>query len=786
MAKALKGITVEFDGNLTPLNKKIDESVKTIGSVGKELKEVNKLLKLDPTNTTLLTQKQELLKQAIAASSDKLGVLKQAQEQVNQLYQKGEIGEEKYREFAREIEKAEVEIKSYARQAEITEKNNKDLADSFSDAGKKVSELADKTKVASAASAGIITGSILIADKVDEGFDSVIMKTGVTGESAHNLRDIYDQIASETPHKFADIGNAIGEINTRLLFQGDQLRSATEDFLEYARVNNQDVETSVRLVSRAMGDASIPADEYKTVLDALTRAGQVSGAELTKLTDNIAKYGAPMRALGYDTNESIAMFAKWEATGVNTEIAMSGMKKAIASFSAEGKDAKEEINKVITEIEGMGNTAEAQSLAMEVFGQKTGSDLADAISSGKFSFQEYVDLIESSGGVLSDTYNELYGPMEEVEKTTNNFKIAATELGTELFESLVPAIDTVCGLLEDFTDWYGSLDPAIKTVITTVLLFIAVLTPILGVAGSVCAGISSLIGVLGLHKTATDISTASTGLLSGALNFLAANPAILVVAAIAGIIAVLVDLWNNSEEFRSALESFDQWIMNIFTTDWSKSFGIVGEIINVFFANFENIYEAIKKILSGIIDFVNGVFSGDWELAWKGISEIFGGIFDGLKALALAPINAIIGILNMLIDGVNWVIDGINQISFDAPEWLGGGHVGFDFANIDKIEYLAKGGLAYGPVKALIGEYAGAKNNPEVVAPLSKLKEMLDSEKKGDTYITMNLSVDVSSIKDIEDLIRIAKQVQQRTRMGGEFDNIYSSKEKDKRNFAIR
>ena len=69
-------------------------------------------------------------------------------------------------------------------------------------------------------------------------------------------------------------------------------------------------------------------------------------------------------------------------------------------------------------------------------------------------------------------------------------------------------------------------------------------------------------------------------------------------------------------------------------------------------------------------------------------------------------------------------------------------------------------------MKALIGEYAGAKNNPEVVAPLSKLKEMLDSGKKGDTYFNINLSVDISSIKDIEDLIRIAKQAQQRARMG--------------------
>lgn len=766
MAKTLKGITVEFDGNVTPLNKAIESSTKSFEKVNKELREVNKLLKLDPSNTTLLTQKQDLLKQAIASSSDKLGTLKEAQEQVNAMYQNKQIGEEHYREFTREIEKAETEIKSFSKQAEDTSKKNNDLANSFSEVGKKANELADKTKVASAASTAVIAGSIMIADKVDEGFDNVVMKTGQVGEAAQELRNIYDEIASETPHKFADIGNAIGEINTRLQFQGPQLKEATTDFLEYARVNNDDVTNSIRLVSRAMGDANIPVEEYKSVLNSLTKAGQISGAELSKLTDNIAKYGAPLRALGYDTNESIAMFAKWEATGVNTEIAMAGMKKAIASYAASGKDAKAEISNVIAEIESMGNTAESQSLAMEVFGQKAGADLADAISSGKFSFQEYTDQIVNSGDVVSSTYDEMFGPMEKVETATNNLQIAATDLGTDLFESLVPAIETISDLLKDFTQWYKDLDPTIKTVITTILFFTAVLSPIFAIVGSICGGISSLIGILGLHKVATDTSTASTGLLSGALKFLSANPAILVVAAIVGIIAVIVDLWNNCEEFRDALTKFDEWISNIFTTDWSKSFGIVGEVINVFFANFENIYSAIKKILGGIIDFVTGVFSGDWEKAWKGISDIFGGIFDGLVGLIMAPINGILGAINIVIDAINWMIDGVNKISIDIPDWLGGGHIGFDIENFEKLQYLAKGGLAYGPTKAVIGEYAGAKSNPEVVAPLSKLKEMLELDKKGDTYYTINMTVDVSKIKDIDDLIRMFKQAQQKGRMG--------------------
>lgn len=72
-------------------------------------------------------------------------------------------------------------------------------------------------------------------------------------------------------------------------------------------------------------------------------------------------------------------------------------------------------------------------------------------------------------------------------------------------------------------------------------------------------------------------------------------------------------------------------------------------------------------------------------------------------ALVKAPFNAIIAIINAVITGINWLIDKINKISFDFPDWLGGGHVGFDFDHLPKIEYLAKGGiLTQG--SAIVGE----------------------------------------------------------------------------------
>lgn len=164
----------------------------------------------------------------------------------------------------------------------------------------------------------------------------------------------------------------VGEINTRLDFTGEQLRAASVQFLKFAKVNGADVNTAVQLVTRAMGDAGISADRYGEILDALTVAGQKSGISIDTLAGNLAKYGAPMRALGIDTKNAIAMFAGWEKAGVNTEIAFSGMKKAISTWGASGKDSTVEFQKTLAAIKSAPSIASATSMAIDVFRSESG------------------------------------------------------------------------------------------------------------------------------------------------------------------------------------------------------------------------------------------------------------------------------------------------------------------------------------------------------------------------------------------------------------------------------
>ena len=117
-ASTIKGITIEIGGDTTKLDKALSGVNKQSRDLQKELKEVEKGLKLDPKNTELLAQKQTLLKEAVAATSEKLDVLKSAEAQVQKQFENGEVSEEQYRALQRESVKTEADLKNLKTAAE--------------------------------------------------------------------------------------------------------------------------------------------------------------------------------------------------------------------------------------------------------------------------------------------------------------------------------------------------------------------------------------------------------------------------------------------------------------------------------------------------------------------------------------------------------------------------------------------------------------------------------------------------------------------------------------------
>lgn len=161
-------------------------------------------------------------------------------------------------------------------------------------------------------------------------------------------------------------------------------------------------------------------------------------------------------------------------------------------------------------------------------------------------------------------------------------------------------------------------------------------------------------------------------------------------------------------------------VVEVLAPALEEAFDFIIDVVGSALGGIIDAATGIIKALGGIIDFVAGVFTGDWERAWEGVKTIFEGIFD-------AVIGIFKGAINILIDAMNFLIRSMNKISFDVPDWvpgIGGKNFGI---NIPEIPKLAKGGLAFGPTLAMVGDNPNASIDPEVIMPISKLENMLES-----------------------------------------------------------
>ena len=221
------------------------------------------------------------------------------------------------------------------------------------------------------------------------------------------------------------------------------------------------------------------------------------------------------------------------------------------------------------------------------------------------------------------------------------------------------------------------------------------------------------------------VATAVTTGFGAAVAFLT-SPVTIAIAIIGSLIAIGVLLAKNWDEIsakakkvwdfvKQKFQEFDDFLSGIFATDWSKNFGILGDVLNGLFANVKNIWNSIKQIFSGIITFVKGVFTGNWRQAWEGVKQIFSGVFNGLKSIVKAPINAIIGLLNGAIGGLNVLIRGANKLPF------------VNIPTISKIPYLASGAVIP-PNKEFMAVLGDQKHGTNIETPEALLRKIMREE----------------------------------------------------------
>ncbi|MDN5628837.1 MAG: phage tail tape measure protein [Lactococcus sp.] len=647
-------------------------------------------------------KRSKMLRDEYEQSVKETGAYSEQSKKLYKQLQDSETGENKLRNALEQTNEA---LKEQGKMSDETAEKLKKIEDT----GEKIKGVGEKMTVGVTAPIVAAGAAGLAAfGEVDEALDTIITKTGATGEKADQLSESFENVGSNTHLPLQTVGEAIGEVNTQFGFMGKQLEDSTNYLLQYAEINETDVSQSAISARQAIEAYGLEYSDLNSVLDVTTKTAQDTGQSVDDLMKKAIDGAPQIKQLGLSFGEGITLMGKFEQSGVDSGAALSSLSKATVAYSKDGKTLSQGLGELQNKIKNASSETEAINAAAEIFGTKGGPRMADAIRRGALDLGDLAKSAESSGGTVGTTFDATLDPIDKAGQAMNNAKLAMAGVGESVQVSLLPFFEMATNAMQSFKGWWDSLDQGTKNWIITIAGIAAAVGPVLVVFGTLMGSITKIYNGIKLMQSAFSVVSA----------FLAANPFVLGIAAIALLVAGVVIAYNKVKWFRDGVNAFIGGIKNTFVQGFNFISGYLGSVFGGIVQNFNNFFNAGKRVFSGFIDFITGIFTGNWEQAWNGVVNIFGGIFDGIVAMAKAPLNLLIGLINGMIGGLN---------NIKLPKWVPG--IGGKGIDIPQIPYLATGGhLING--QAIVGE-AGpelltAKNGKTTVTPLSD-----DEKRKG-------------------------------------------------------
>ena len=388
------------------------------------------------------------------------------------------------------------------------------------------------------------TASVAAWRSVDEGLDTIVQKTGASGEALDDMSQILRNLTTTIPTDFATAGTAIGEVNTRFGVTGQALEDLSAQFIKFAELNGTDVNSSIDSVQAAMAAFGLEAEDAADVLDILNKAGQNTGVPMDKLAQSLLTNSTALQEMGFGINTSIGFLSSLEKSGVDSSAVMTGLKKALQNATKDGVSMSDALADLQEQMANASTDTEAAQAAMELFGAKAGPAIAAAVEDGRLSFDELTNTVTDWGDSVSTTFEDTQDPMDQFQTTLNELKL----LGADLVEAAGPLITDVVGGLttgvKDLSDAWNGLSPEMQDTIIKIAGVAAVAGPLLVIGGKAIGGISTLVGgigsltgSLGSVASAAGTAAAPVSAAGGAIQGAAAGAISMIGAAVALFIA---------------------------------------------------------------------------------------------------------------------------------------------------------------------------------------------------------------------------------------------------------
>lgn len=561
MADRIKGITIEIGGDTTGLSKALGGVNKEIKSTQSQLKDVERLLKLDPTNTNLLQQRQRLLAQSVEETRGKLAALKEAEQQVQQQMADGKASQEQYEGLQREIfatEQALKNLEDAASHSNATLSKVSDVADKLADAAGNIS---NKTKALSGAAGGILgaaLGSAVSAGLTADDLNTLSKQSGFSTEQL--------QIWS---------------------YGADRVDVSVNDIVKSAQKLKKNMVSTSSDVSAAWQKLGISVTDSNG-----------------NLRDSTVVFDETVRALSKIENETERDTLSMTLFGKSAD--------SLAGIIDDGGEA----------FRGFGQEAKDAGLILDQDALNKANEFNDAIDKIKAQGAgTFAEIGTEIAGMLLPFLDDLDAAVSTALEWIRGLDDGQLKmLGTILL--VIAGISPIFGIISSVASGVSSVSNAINGVMTILPTLQSGFSSVFGFIASnpIVLLIAAIVGLVALIATKGDEIQAILQKVDAFLQGVFATDWTTIFGPVLGNIlntffANLKNIWDSVLQVFNGVIDF---IRGVFTGDWERAWNGVKEI---FSGIFSALYTVAVTPLNAIIGFINTIIDGiNWVIS--GLNQI--------------------------------------------------------------------------------------------------------------------------------------------------------------------
>lgn len=462
--KRIKGLTIEIGGDTTQLSKSLHDVNKSITSTQAQLKDVERLLKLDPTNTEMLAQKQELLTQAISKTEEKLETLKDAAVQAEKQLGEGKISQEQFAALQREIAATEIELKRYDSQLDTAADATEDLGDAAEqaaqdsgDASEKIGELSDAADDLGDAAEDAGDGTKDLGESARDSGDGFSVLDGAVATFIGNGLTALVSAIGDAISTFAELSESTQEYreNMSKLYTATSAAGMDADYITQAYSQLYGVlgdETATTTTISNFEKLGVSMQDMDSLLDSATGIWAVYGDSIP--LDGLAESVNETAKVGQITG-TMADAINWASASNDTWTnALSGNAVALSAFQSgvsQGMSAEDAFNEALA---ACGDEQERQQLIISTLNGL----YADSAETYRENNASIIDAREATVN-YQDAVAGVGAAMEPLQTTMTNFK-------ANLISGVSPALQELSDAFMDVITGADGAEEGIASAVT--------------------------------------------------------------------------------------------------------------------------------------------------------------------------------------------------------------------------------------------------------------------------------------------------------------------------------